>query len=223
MIPMRTFSHSCLLDVDDRVKKPLAPRRRELDFTYLLASVDDQTVRNICAQLIFNQSAIREVLNHMVCVYFAIRRRAPRPLELDRDDTTCRSNQAIGFSQDSESSRSQRLAKKWLANQVLIKDLAARNTGPLSRSQAQPIEYKRKDHESRGHDRNIHRAYPSQQNTNRRIASPNAAYAPHRKLSDRARASPWATCQELPFTRNSRASLEGSAHSINFSCQALAQ
>jgi hypothetical protein len=49
MIPIRTFSHSCLLDVDDRVKKPLPPHRRELDFTYLLASVDDQTVGNICA------------------------------------------------------------------------------------------------------------------------------------------------------------------------------
>src|SRR5258708_26957812 len=182
MISIRLISHSCLLDLGDRVKKPLPPCRRELDFTYFLVCVDDQTVRNFCTQLIFHQCAICEVLNHMVCVNFTICRRAARVLKLDRDDTACSLNQAIGFSGDSEPRRAQWLTKKWLPSQVLIIDLSAWNTGPLSRSQAQPIEHKRKNHESRGHHRNIHRAHPSQQNTNSRIASPSAAYAPDRKL-----------------------------------------
>ena len=70
MLVVSISCQACTRDFDlvDNLEKPLAPLIGKHHFPYLLSRVNDKRIWDTNFHLVFNQSAIRQSLDHMVGV-----------------------------------------------------------------------------------------------------------------------------------------------------------
>jgi hypothetical protein len=70
MVVISICCQACPRDFDlvDRLEKPLAPFVGKHHFPYLLSRINDKRVWDTSFHLVFNQSAIRQSLDHVVGV-----------------------------------------------------------------------------------------------------------------------------------------------------------
>jgi hypothetical protein len=161
--------------------QPSAAGLRVFDTPHLLTGIDHETIRNRDPHLIFDERAVRKVLDSVIRIYLAPSGRLFGFLKLDRYNTLRGTDQAIGLARDPPLRRAQYLSLKGLADQVLIKDLARRNAGLRPGAVRQEEEQHAKEDESAGkHQDDAQRDHPSQQKINKTTASSTAAYAAHR-------------------------------------------
>jgi hypothetical protein len=168
-------------DLFNDLGQPSAAGLRVFDTPHLLTGIDHETIRNTDPHLIFDERAVRKVLDSVIRIYLAPGGGLFGVLKLDRNDTLRSADQAIGLARDPPPGRAQDLSLEGLADQVLVKDLARRNTG-FRPGAARQEEKQHTKEDGRGgeHQDNGHRDHPSQQKINKITASSTAAYAAHR-------------------------------------------